>query len=124
MVINKLLTLQDLIKIYKPLWSEKLNLDDDTTFESQKGTKKYRGTRFAIDAFMRNDALFDSELMLVYTKNGHLEHQIMVMLEAETLSNLNLQKIYTTSPTNRLLKKKLLDVLTDIVQILIPIVHY
>ena len=42
----------------KPDWATDLKLDDDTAFEFVKGTKKYRGTRFALEAFMRNNQLF------------------------------------------------------------------
>ena len=42
----------------KPLWNETVGLDDDTLFNFVKGTRKYKGTRHALNAFMRNTALF------------------------------------------------------------------
>ena len=45
----------------KPNWASTLDLDDDSVYEFVKGTYKYKGTRYALDAFMRNTGLFDGE---------------------------------------------------------------
>ena len=42
----------------KPNWNDSIGLDDDTLFNFVKGTRKYRGTKHALNAFMRNTALF------------------------------------------------------------------
>ena len=42
----------------KPEWNDIVGLDDDTLFNFVKGTRKYKGTRHALNAFMRNTALF------------------------------------------------------------------
>ena len=42
----------------KPSWNDNIGLDDDTLFNFVKGTQKYRGTKHALNAFMRNTALF------------------------------------------------------------------
>lgn len=44
----------------KPDWSLQTDLDDDTVFNFSKGSLKYRGTRFAVDAFVRNSDLFNN----------------------------------------------------------------
>jgi hypothetical protein len=41
----------------KPNWANYTLLDDDTVFEFTKGSLKYKGTRFALDAFSRNTDL-------------------------------------------------------------------
>jgi len=45
----------------KPDWAKDLTLDDNTVYEFVKGTSKYRGTKFALDAFMKNKSLFNSD---------------------------------------------------------------
>ena len=42
----------------KPDWNLTVGLDDDTLFNFVKGTRKYKGTRHALNAFMRNTSLF------------------------------------------------------------------
>jgi hypothetical protein len=42
----------------KPDWAIHLDTDNDTAFYFTQGTRKYRGTRFALNAFMRNTSLF------------------------------------------------------------------
>jgi len=42
----------------KPEWSLYTDLDDDTVFNFTKGSLKYKGTKVAVDAFMRNTDLF------------------------------------------------------------------
>ena len=45
----------------KPNWADTLDLDEDSVYEFVKGTYKYKGTRYALDAFMRNTGLFDGD---------------------------------------------------------------
>ncbi len=45
----------------KPNWANTLDLDDDSVYEFVKGTYKYKGTRYALDAFMRNRGLFNGD---------------------------------------------------------------
>ena len=42
----------------KPNWAIQSDTDDNTAFNFTQGTKKYRGTKFALEAFMRNTSLF------------------------------------------------------------------
>lgn len=44
----------------EPDWASHTVLDQDTVFEFTQGTHKYRGTRQALDSFMRNTGLFDA----------------------------------------------------------------
>jgi hypothetical protein len=44
----------------KPGWSKYTTLDDDTVFNFVQGTRKYKGTKFALDAFMRNTSILGS----------------------------------------------------------------
>jgi len=45
----------------KPQWSEYLNLDNDTVFNFTKSTRKYRGTKFGLNAFMRNTSMLGGQ---------------------------------------------------------------
>ena len=45
----------------KPDWAKTLDMDDDSVYEFTKGTYKYKGTRYALDAFMRNKGLFNGD---------------------------------------------------------------
>ena len=45
----------------QPTWAKDLDLDDDTLFEFVKGTYKYKGTKYALDAFLKNKGLFDGD---------------------------------------------------------------
>ena len=45
----------------RPNWADTLDLDDDSVYEFVKGTYKYKGTRYALDAFMRNKGLFNGD---------------------------------------------------------------
>jgi len=100
----------------KPKWSEKLNLDDDTLFEFMKGTKKYRGTRFAVDAFVRNNALFDAQADV----NIYEEWAIRTADYGDTRSRDTIEfeinkNLLTTSPQPvRFTDEEITDVLTDI----------
>ena len=42
-------------------WATQLKLDDDTAFDLYKGGLKYQGTRYSLDAFMKNKALFGAD---------------------------------------------------------------
>ena len=42
-------------------WATQLKMDDDTAFDLYKGGLKYQGTRYSLDAFMKNKALFGAD---------------------------------------------------------------
>ena len=41
----------------KPDWSKYLTLNDDSVFNFTKGSRKYRGTKYGLNAFMRNTSI-------------------------------------------------------------------
>ena len=45
----------------KPAWANDLDIDDDALFDFVKGSHKYRGTKYAMNAFLRNKGLFDTD---------------------------------------------------------------
>lgn len=101
----------------KPEWSSKLDIDDDTLYEFIKGTRKYRGTRLALDAFMKNKSLFDGDA----TANIHEEWAIRTADYGDTRSRDTIEfqitpDLLTTSPQAvRFSAEEVNDVLTDVV---------
>jgi hypothetical protein len=100
----------------KPQWAEELKLDDDTAFQFVKGTRKYRGTRFALDAFMRNVNLFGAESSATLYEQWAVrtadygDTRSRDTLEFELTSDL-----LTGSPQPiRFFDKEITDVLTDV----------
>ena len=41
----------------KPQWADYLQLDNDSVFNFIKGTRKYKGTKYGLNAFMRNTSI-------------------------------------------------------------------
>ena len=101
----------------KPEWSSKLDIDDDTLYEFMKGTRKYRGTRLALDAFMRNKSLFDGDA----SAELHEEWAIRTADYGDTRSRNTIEfqltpELLTTSPQPvRFSKEEVNDILTDVV---------
>ena len=101
----------------KPAWNDIVGLDDDTLFNFVKGTRKYRGTRHALNAFMRNTALFGT----LSTAKVHEEWAIRTADYGDTRSRNTLEFELTTDliKTNpqpvRFSSTELNDVLSDIV---------
>ena len=101
----------------KPDWGKLTTLDDDTLFEFSQGTRKYRGTTFALDAFMRNNNLFGSTAMSALYEEWALRtadfgdtRGIDNTIEFELTKDL-----LTTSPQPiRFIDGEVNDVLTDI----------
>ena len=61
-------------------------MDDDTAFDLYKGGLKYlQGTRYSLDAFMKNKALFGADATANYLKSGLYAQQTTVMYVAEIL---------------------------------------
>jgi len=100
----------------KPSWANNLDIDDDTLFEFVKGTYKYRGTKYAVDAFLRNKGLFDTDA----TGNLYEEWAIRTndfgdVRKRETLEFQITKELLTTSPQPvRFTDGEKNDVLTDI----------
>ena len=44
-----------------PSWAQHTTLDDDTVFEFVKGIGKYKGTKYALNAFLRNTSIFGTQ---------------------------------------------------------------
>lgn len=100
----------------KPIWAEDLKLDDDTAFEFVKGTKKYRGTRFALDAFMRNTGLFGTEATAkLYEQWAIRTADYGDIRSRNTLEFELTSDLLTGSPQPiRFFDEEITDVLTDI----------
>ena len=101
----------------KPIWNEVVGLDDDTLFNFVKGSRKYRGTRHALNAFMRNTGLFGT----LSTATVHEEWAIRTADYGDTRSRNTLEFELTTDllKTNpqpvRFSSTELNDILSDIV---------
>jgi len=100
----------------KPKWAENLKLDDDTAFEFIQGTKKYRGTRLAIDAFARNHNLFGNESTAnVYEQWAVRTADYGDVRSRDTIEFELTEDLLTTSPQPvRFSVGEIVDVLTDI----------
>ena len=101
----------------KPEWNDTLGLDDDTLFNFIKGTQKYRGTKHALNAFMRNTALFGT----LSTAKVHEEWAIRVADYGDTRTQntlefaMNTELLKTNPQPVRFSATELNDVLSDIV---------
>ena len=101
----------------KPSWNEVIGLDDDTLFNFIKGTRKYKGTRHALNAFMRNTALFGT----LATAKVHEEWAIRTADYGDTRSRdtlefaINKELLKTNPQPVRFSADELNDVLSDIV---------
>ena len=101
----------------KPAWNDIVGLDDDTLFNFVKGTRKYRGTRHALNAFMRNTSLFGT----MATATVHEEWAIRTADYGDTRSRNTLEfqltndLIKTNPQPVRFSSTELNDVLSDIV---------
>jgi hypothetical protein len=101
----------------KPDWAIQLNTDNNTAFNFMQGTKKYRGTRFALDAFMRNTSLFGLAANAVLHENWAIrtadygDTRSRETLEFQIFKNL----LKTTPQPIRFSNVDKPDVLTDIV---------
>jgi len=101
----------------KPAWNDIVGLDDDTLFNFVKGTRKYRGTRHALNAFMRNTALFGT----LSTATVHEEWAIRTADYGDTRSRNTLEfeltkDLMKTNPQPvRFSSTELNDVLSDII---------
>lgn len=101
----------------KPDWAIQLNTDNDTAFNFMQGTKKYRGTRFALDAFMRNTSLFGLAANAVLHENWAIRTADYGDVRSrETLEFQVYKDLLKTSPQPiRFSATDTPDVLTDIV---------
>lgn len=101
----------------KPDWAIQLNTDNDTAFNFMQGTKKYRGTKFALDAFMRNTSLFGLAASAVLHENWAIrtadfgDTRSRETLEFQIFKDL----LKTTPQPIRFSEIDTPDVLTDIV---------
>jgi len=101
----------------KPLWNEVAGLDDDTLFKFIKGTRKYKGTRHALNAFMRNTSLFGT----LASAKVHEEWAIRTADYGDTRSRdtlefeINKELLKTNPQPVRFSATELNDVLSDIV---------
>ena len=100
----------------KPAWSEKLDLDDDTLFDFMKGTRKYRGTRFAVDAFVRNKGLFDSDAAVDVFEEWAIRTADYGDIRSRSTIEFEVTKdLLTSSPQPiRFLDTEVTDLLTDL----------
>ena len=101
----------------KPSWNDSIGLDDDTLFNFVKGTRKYRGTKHALNAFMRNTALFGT----LSTATVHEEWAVRTADygDIRTQNTLEFELTKDSMKTNpqpvRFSSTELNDVLSDIV---------
>ena len=101
----------------KPTWNEVIGLDDDTLFNFIKGTRKYKGTRHALNAFMRNTALFGT----LATATVHEEWAIRTADYGDTRSRntlefaVNRELLKTNPQPIRFSSGELNDILSDII---------
>jgi hypothetical protein len=100
----------------KPAWAAYTTLDDDTLFEFYKGTRKYKGTRFAFDAFMRNNDLFGSTAVTeLYEEWALRTADYGDLRSSDTLEFELTPDLLTTNPQPiRFIDGELNDVLTDL----------
>lgn len=100
----------------KPQWADNLDIDDDTLFEFVQGSLKYKGTKYALDAFARNKSLFDADA----TIDLHEEWAIRIADFGDTRSRDTIEfqltpDLLTTSPQSiRFTQGELNDTLTDL----------
>jgi len=111
----------------KPQWSEYLNLDDDVVFNFTKGTRKYRGTKYGLNAFMRNTSMLggiaDAELCELWAvrtadygdvrSRDTLEFELnkeelnaspqLVKFHADDFPDININRTINIDPTSSLL---------------------
>ena len=98
-----------------PSWANNLDLDEDSLFEFVKGTYKYKGTKYALDAFLKNKGLFDGD------STGELYEEWAVRMgdfgdtrSRETLEFELTPDLLITSPQPvRFFSTQKYDVLTD-----------
>ena len=101
----------------KPEWSLYTDLDDDTVFNFTKGGLKYKGTKLAVDAFVRNTDLFGANA----TIDLHEEWAIRTadygdIRNRNTLEFALTPELITTNPQPiRFTQGEQNDVLTDLV---------
>ena len=101
----------------KPDWAIQLNTDNNTAFNFMQGTKKYRGTKFALDAFMRNTSLFGLAANVELHENWAIRTADYGDVRSrETLEFQVYKDLLKTSPQPiRFSETDTPDVLTDIV---------
>lgn len=101
----------------KPDWAIQLNTNNDTAFNFMQGTKKYRGTKFALDAFMRNTSLFGLSANAILHENWAIRTADYGDIRSrETLEFQIFKDLLKTSPQPiRFSAVDTPDVLTDIV---------
>ncbi len=100
----------------QPTWAENLDIEDDSLFELVKGSYKYKGTRHALDSFLRNKGIFDADA------TGELHEEWAVRLgdfgdtrSRETLEFEITPDLVVTSPQPvRFFDTQKYDVLTDL----------
>jgi hypothetical protein len=100
----------------KPQWAEKLKLDDDTAFNFVNSSKKYRGTKLAVDAFMRNNSLFGKESSAdVFEQWAVRTGDYGDVRSRDTLEfSVSQELLAGALPAFRFFDKEITDVLTDL----------
>lgn len=101
----------------KPSWANYLpDVDDNTIYEFVKGNRKYKGTRFSLNAFMRNTSIFGG----VSNANIYEEWAVRTADYGDTRSRNTVEfqitkDLVKTSPQPiRLQKEETNDLLTDL----------
>lgn len=101
----------------KPSWANYLpDVDDNTIYEFVKGNRKYKGTRFSLNAFMRNTSIFGG----VSNANIYEEWALRTADYGDTRSRNTIEfqvtsDLVKTSPQPiRLFSEETSDLLTDI----------
>ena len=101
----------------KPDWAIQLNTDNNTAFNFMQGTKKYRGTKFALDAFMRNTSLFGLAASAELHENWAIRTADFGDVRSRETLEFQIYKdlLKTTPQPIRFSETDTPDVLTDIV---------